>query len=147
MLNLDCQYIELEKVKYPLVNQFYKRVYKKGIAGKNEDVFILKNKTQIICSAKLKSIEENMLLTGVACDPQYQHQGYASLLISKILAKRNHFIYCFPYAHLKTFYLQLGFVFLPLEHAPEAIKTRFIRYQENRDLLLMIYLNSDNKCS
>lgn len=147
MLATPCQYIELEKVKYPLVNHFYKRVYKKGTAGKNERVFILRNEKQIICSAKLKLLEDNALLTGVACDPQFQHQGYASLLVKKILANNKETIYCFPYAHLERFYLQLGFVLLPVEDAPEAIKNRFNRYQENRDLLLMIYLNNANKCS
>ncbi|WP_157822307.1 GNAT family N-acetyltransferase [Psychromonas sp. Urea-02u-13] len=139
MLDSNCQFIELEKVKTPLVNQFYKRVYKKGIAGKNERVFVLKHEQQIICSAKLKSIEEDVVLTGVACDPDYQHQGYASLLINKLLKTTNQPVYCFPYVHLEAFYLRLGFVFLSIEQAPEAIQVRFNRYQQHRDLLLMVY--------
>lgn len=139
MIDSDCQFIELEKMKYPLVNQFYKRVYKKGIAGKNEQVFILKYEQQIICSAKLKSIEAHLVLTGVACDADYQHQGYASLLINKLLKTKNQPVYCFPYAHLEAFYLRLGFTFLFLEEAPEAIQVRFNRYQQHRDLLLMVY--------
>lgn len=139
MLDSSFHFIELEKLKYPLVNQFYKRVYKKGIAGKNEAVFILKNEQLIICSAKLKSIEQELLLTGVACDPIYQSQGYASLLINKLLVTKNRTVYCFPYLHLKEFYLRLGFVFLALENAPEAIQRRFKRYQQHRALLLMVY--------
>ena len=109
------------------------------IAGKNEAVFILKNEQLIICSAKLKSIEQELLLTGVACDPIYQSQGYASLLINKLLVTKNRTVYCFPYLHLKEFYLRLGFVFLALENAPEAIQRRFKRYQQHRALLLMVY--------
>jgi len=139
MLDSSCLFIELERVKIPLVNQFYKRVYKKGIAGKNEAVFILKNELQIICSAKLKSIETDVVLTGVACDPAFQSQGYASLLIKKLLTKRDQPVYCFPYSHLKGFYIRLGFVLISLEEAPEAIQHRFERYQQHRNLLLMVY--------
>lgn len=139
MTDSNTQFIALEKLKYPLVNQFYKRVYKKGIAGKNEAVFILRNNQEIICSAKLKSVDEQLLLTGVACDEKYQHQGYASLLINKLLQTKNQSVYCFPYPHLAAFYLRIGFTPLLVEDAPASIQQRFTRYQENRDLLLMIY--------
>ncbi|MCP4323086.1 MAG: GNAT family N-acetyltransferase [Psychromonas sp.] len=139
MTDSSCRFIELERVKIPLVNQFYKRVYKKGIAGKNEAVFIIKDNLQIICSARLKTIEAELLLTGVACDPLFQSQGYASSLIRQLLAKRDQSVYCFPYAHLKAFYLRLGFVLISTEEVPEAIHNRFERYQQHRDLLLMIY--------
>ena len=142
MLDPSNQFIELEKVKYPLVNQFYKRVYKKGIAGKNEAVFIIKNEQQIICSAKLKSIEESLLLTGVACDEDFQHQGYASRLVKQLLGKQQQSIFCFPYPHLEAFYLRLGFMHISVEEAPEAIQTRLLRYRQHRDLLLMVYKQS-----
>lgn len=134
----NYHFIELEKLKYPLVNQFYKRVYKKGIAGKNEAVFIFKNEQEIICSAKLKSIEGDLLLTGVACDSQYQHQGYASRLIKQIVDKQQQAIFCFPYPHLKDFYLRLGFSLLSVEEAPNIISQRFLRYLQHRELLLMV---------
>jgi len=138
MLDSSYQLIALEKMKYPLVNQFYKRVYKKGIAGKNEAVFILRDEQQIICSAKLKSIEASLLLTGVACDPDYQHQGYASQLVKQLLAQQQEPIFCFPYPHLEAFYQQLGFNHLTVEEAPEAIQTRILRYRQHRELLLMV---------
>ena len=138
MLDPSNQFIELEKLKYPLVNQFYKRVYKKGIAGKNEAVFIIKNTQQIICSAKLKSIEQSLLLTGVACDEDFQHQGYASQLVKQLLEKQQQAIFCFPYPHLEVFYQRLGFSHLSVQDAPEAIQTRILRYRQHRDLLLMV---------
>jgi len=139
----DSRYrlIALEKVKYPLVNQFYKRVYKKGIAGKNEAVFVFKHQQHIICSAKLKSIETSLLLTGVACDEDYQHQGYASQLIKQLIATQQQAIFCFPYAHLEAFYQRLGFIHLAVEMAPENIQQRFLRYQQHRKLLLMVYIH------
>jgi len=135
----ECQFSKLEKIKYPLVNQFYKRVYKKGVAGKNEAVFILKKHQQIICSAKLKAIEEELLLTGVACDSDYQHQGYASLLVSKLLQIQEQPIYCFPYPHLQLFYQQLGFSLMTIDEAPDSIQQRFNRYVQHRELLLMVF--------
>ena len=56
----QIQFIELEKIKYPLINQFYKQFYKKGSASKDEAVFILKRQT-ILCSVKLKTLEQALL--------------------------------------------------------------------------------------
>ena len=137
MLDTNCHFAVLEKVKYPLVNQFYKLHYKKGIASKDEAVFILKSATEIICSAKLKSIENDQLLTGVACAPVYQHQGYGSLLIKKLLALQTQPIYCFPYPHLAHFYQRLGFTLLTKEEAPQHIQKRYSYYQ-HQHLLLMV---------
>ncbi|WP_028863199.1 GNAT family N-acetyltransferase [Psychromonas aquimarina] len=142
MQSSDLQFIELEKLKLPLVNQFYKRVYKKGLAGKDEAVFVLKGK-QIICSAKLKTLDKHQLLTGVACDPDHRGKGYASLLITKILLLHKQVIYCFPYAHLHSFYSQLGFILVDTQAAPEIIGKKYYSYSKNRDLLLMLY--SPNK--
>jgi N-acetylglutamate synthase-like GNAT family acetyltransferase len=136
----DCQFIELETVKLPLVNQFYKRVYKKGLARKGDAVFILKQKA-IICSAKLKKLGNQQLLTGVACDPQYRGQGFASQLIKNILLLQQQPIYCFPYAHLQSFYSQLGFVLIDSQTTPEIISQKFYAYSKNRALILMIFSN------
>lgn len=135
----DCHFIVLDKIKYPLVNQFYKRIYKKGIANKSEAVFVLKNSQGIICSAKLKSLDKELLLTGVACDPQYQQQGYASKLITTLLNMQKQKIYCFPYPHLEQFYLRLGFTPLIADNAPSEIQQRFLHYQKHQKLLLMLF--------
>lgn len=143
MQTSDLQFVALEKRKLPLVNQFYKRVYKKGIASKGDAVFVLQDKT-IICAAKLKNIGEQLLLTGVACDEQYRGNGHASLLINKVMQLQAEPIYCFPYPHLRNFYLALGFLDLDSNLAPEAVADRFQRYSKNRALLLMVYLPNKN---
>ncbi|MCW8996810.1 MAG: GNAT family N-acetyltransferase [Psychromonas sp.] len=132
------QFIKLERVKFPLVNQFYKRVYKKGQARKAEAVFILKN-TEIICAAKLKGVDGQLLLSGVACEPKQRGQGYASLLIKKVLLLQKQPVYCFPYTHLLHFYTQLGFIEIDLESVPDIISKKFNAYSKNRKLLLMVY--------
>jgi N-acetylglutamate synthase-like GNAT family acetyltransferase len=132
------QFIELEKIKYPLINQFYKQFYKKGLARKDESVFILKHHS-IISSVKLKNVNQALLLTGVVTAPDQRGKGYASLLINKLLQHRATTIYCFPYVHLEKFYLQLGFKQLPIEDAPEAISKQFQVYNSKQTLLLMCY--------
>ena len=134
----DIQFIELEKTKFPLLNQFYKRVYKKGVACKDERVFILKEK-EIVCSGKLKTLDKQLLLTGIACAPEFRGQGYASLLIKKILFLQAQPVYCFPYAYLQPFYSRLGFVETGSQTVPDIISQKFYAYSKNRDLLLMVY--------
>jgi N-acetylglutamate synthase-like GNAT family acetyltransferase len=138
MLDENIQFIALDKLQYPLVNQFYKKIYKKGIANRDESVFVLKEKT-IICSAKLKTLGDQLLLTGVASAPEVRGRGYASYLIKKILAQQSRSLYCFPYKHLAAFYLQLGFVPIQAEAAPEIINKLFARYNHKKTLLLMCY--------
>jgi len=138
MTGENIQFIALDKLKYPLVNQFYKQVYKKGIASKDESVFILKNK-EILCSAKLKTLGGQWLLTGVASAPEVRGKGYASYLIKQILAQQSASLYCFPYRHLVDFYVQLGFVQQQADQTPAAIQKQFSRYNHKNTLLLMCY--------
>jgi len=130
-------FTQLERQQIPLVNQFYKRVYKKGIAKKNEQVFVLKGQ-RILCTARLKDLKGELLLTGVACLDEVRGQGIASLLVKKLLSLQAQTIYCFPYPHLQHFYQKLGFTLCPLEKLPEDIAIRFQRYNERKPLLCMV---------
>ena len=134
----DLKFIELDKLQLPLANQFYKRVYKKGVASKDETVFILKDQ-EIICSAKLRRLDKQLLLTGVACDAEHRGQGYASQLIAKLLLLQKQPVYCFPYLHLQRFYSRLGFVDADPQQAPEIVAKKFYSYSKNRKLQLMVY--------
>ncbi|WP_409440184.1 GNAT family N-acetyltransferase [Psychromonas sp. GE-S-Ul-11] len=134
---------ELDKLQIPLVNQFYKQVYKKGAANKSERVFVLKT-NQIICAARLKEVDGNKLLTGVACDPAYRHQGLASQLIQYILRLQTETVYCFPYPHLQRFYQQLGFQLLSAELLPTKLAEQYSRYNNRTPLLSMSYKVSNS---
>ena len=134
----DLQFIELEKIKLPLVNQFYKRVYKKGVANKTDACFALQGK-EIICAAKLKMLDEHKLLTAVACDPIHRGQGYGSQLVAQILRLQQQPIYCFLSPYLRSFYIRLGFSECDMQTVPEIIKQKFNLYSKNRSLLLMHY--------
>lgn len=133
----NTQFLKLDKVKYPLVNQFYKRVYKKGMASKGDSVFVLQD-TDIICSAKLKQLDTYLILTGVACDPQYRGKGYATHLLTKLLSLHTETIYCFPYRYLSGFYEQLGFIEVSSNEVPLIISERFNKYNPKNTLRLLI---------
>ena len=134
----SLQFSQLQKEHIPLVNQFYKQVYKKGLANKSEQVFVLKT-NQILCAARLKEVQGSLLLTGVACLEEYRKQGLASLLITHLLTTQQQCIYCFPYPHLQTFYQKLGFTLYPPEQLPEKLGLQYQRYNSRKALLCMVY--------
>ena len=134
----SLQFSQLQKEHIPLVNQFYKQVYKKGLANKSEQVFVLKT-NQILCAARLKEVQGSFLLTGVACLDEYRKQGLASLLITHLLTTQKQCIYCFPYPHLQGFYQKLGFILYPPGQLPEQLGILYLRYNSRKALLCMVY--------
>ena len=132
----SLQFSQLQKHHIPLVNQFYKQVYKKGLANKSEQVFVLKNQ-EILCAARLKEVQGELLLTGVACNEALRGQGLASTLISQLLLSQVHTIYCFPYPHLQTFYQRLGFTLFAADELPEKLGIQYQRYNSRKPLLCM----------
>jgi len=134
----SLQFSQLPAQQIPLVNQFYKQIYKKGLANKSEQVFILKEK-KILCAARLKLIQGSLLLTGVACDPEYRNRGLASLLINNMLEKQQQTIFCFPYPHLQSFYEKRGFQLITEDLLPQPLTLRYQRYNSHKPLLCMQY--------
>ena len=137
MISNSLLFCQLEKQQTPLANQFYKRVYKKGVASKSDQVFVLKDQ-EIRCAARLKEEQGKLLLTGVACAIDFRGKGLASLLITKILSRQTQDIYCFPYPHLKNFYQHLGFIFCEPEQLPEALNIKYQRYNSRKPLICMM---------
>lgn len=132
----SLQFIQLEKQHIPLVNKFYKQVYKKGIAKKSDRVFVLKDQ-EIQCAARLKAVDSEWLLTGVACLTERRGQGIASLLLQNILKEIEQSVYCFPYPHLQTFYEKSGFECCVETQLPTELAIRYQRYNSRKPLLCM----------
>jgi len=133
----SLQFCLLAKQQIPLVNQFYKQVYKKGLANKNDQVFVLKT-TDIICAARIKLVHGHHLLTGVACAQARRKQGFASLLLNYLLSQQKGTIYCFPYPHLQGFYEQQGFQLITADLLPVALREQYQRYNSRKPLLCMM---------
>lgn len=134
----SLQFSELLKQQIPLVNKFYRSVYKQSVANKSEQVFTLKNQ-QILCAVRLKTVQGDLLLTGVACAPEYRQKGLASLLINNVLRLKNQNIYCFPYPHLQNFYERIGFEVLLARSLPLPLAQQYERYSRSKSLLCMVY--------
>lgn len=134
----SLQFSLLDKQQIPLVNQFYRAVYKKGLANKSEQVFILKDQ-KIHCAARMKTVQGALLLTGVACLSTSRGQGFATLLIKNILALQQYPVYCFPYPQLQDFYQNLGFIQLESSLLPAKLRSQYQGYCRSRPLLCMIY--------
>ena len=138
----DLIFEKIDKIQIPVINQFYKAHYKKGLAKKSDWVFTIRlaSSNQLVACAKIKHIEDQMLLTGVVCDPAFQHQGIASYLIKEIqtfIDEDSKPLYCFPYPHLEIFYLRLGFI--QSTKAQQSIKSLHQTYTVNKPLLLLKY--------
>jgi len=130
-------FFQLEKHQIPLVNQFYKQTYKKGQANKSEQVFVAKDST-IKCAARLKDVDGDLLLTGVACAEESRRQGIAHSLVTHILRLQTQDIYCFPYPHLHDFYQRVGFVTCTAAQLPPPLQARYQRYHDRKPLLCMV---------
>lgn len=136
----SLQFEQLDKTQIPLVNRFYKLVYKKGIAKKSDQVFVLRNhQHDIVCAARIKQVDQAYLLTGVATKPDVREKGLASRLIKQLLAQQTQPIYCFLYPHLQQFYQQLGFKLCFVDALPEILQQRYLRYCQRKPLLIMFY--------
>jgi N-acetylglutamate synthase-like GNAT family acetyltransferase len=135
----SLQFIELPKQQFPLVNRFYKQVYKQSVANKAEQVFVLKA-PQIVCAARIKTVQDCLFLTGVACERCYRGQGLASLLISRLLRLQTRPVYCFPYPHLRQLYQLLGFTELEPSSLPELLGVQYQQYNKHKTLLCMVYV-------
>lgn len=133
----SLQFIKLEKQHIPLVNKFYKQVYKKGMAKKSDQVFVLKGQ-EIQCAARLKEVDSEWLLTGVACTEGVRGKGIASLLLQNMLKRIEQSVYCFPYPHLQLFYEKQGFECCTEAQLPTELAIRYQRYNSRKPLLCML---------
>lgn len=134
----SLQFEIVNKAQIKLVNAFYKQVYKKGLANKSDQIFVLKDQ-EILCAARIKTVSGAQLLTGVATHEEVRKQGLASELIKQILSLQQEVLYCFPYPHLQSFYQSLGFTLFSPEQLPEGLALAYQKYSQRKKLSVMHY--------
>ncbi|KAA1158549.1 GNAT family N-acetyltransferase [Pseudoalteromonas sp. B131b] len=99
----------LEQVKSPLVNKFYKQYSVRGRANKQDQLWVVYNKTDIVAACRLQHKAEFLFLSTVFVAPQHRSKGLAKLLITTLLEKQNKVVYTFAYKTLVDLYRTVGF--------------------------------------
>jgi len=132
-------YLQLEPIKYPLLNKFYALEKAKSKASSHDIVWITKHLDIIIAAARLAPLPGNYrLLTGVYVAVDYRSQGIARRLVSQCCLNQES-IYTFALSPLEAFYQQLGFTTLTASDLPCELAQRFNAYvKQGRKIVAMI---------
>ncbi|CAM3858160.1 N-acetylglutamate synthase [Vibrio aerogenes CECT 7868] len=134
---------QLDPIKIPLIQRFYKQHYPSGKAKKDEQVIIAKDNQHQICAAvRFRHISNYQLLTGMTVATEKRQQGIGHQLLTfceqRILHEQ---VYCFALAHLKDFYTTHHFRYQEPDTLPEAIRTLYFRYtRQGKVLIPMRYI-------
>lgn len=142
MKKLEFQ--QLDPVKFPLIQRFYKQHYPTSKPKRNEKTIIARSSISqnIIACVRFRQIEQFQLLTGMAVSTDFRGQGIGKSLMNYCkLHNLNSQVYCFAYAHLDEFYQQQGFVSCHKEDLPSPLKVLYQRYTNSgKSLVPMQYL-------
>ena len=135
----NYNYLQLEPIKYPLVNKFYRNENAKSKAKGHDTVWIAKDRQSIIAATRITPLPGNIqLLTSVYVAPVYRKQGIAFNLVKQCCLS-NGVIYTFSLTHLTDFYQQLGFKQLSPNQLPCELAQRFSAYiNQGRQIVAMI---------
>lgn len=125
----------------PILNAFLKR-FKQGKAAKGEHHFVIYLDSKLVGTARLIPLESldnqqacQYWLRGVFIDPDYRHQGLASILVSELAnwvktQSTSADIFAFPLAHLLPLYAPLGYTDCSAETLPKPLQERWSRAQQ-----------------
>ncbi len=144
---MKTSYLIVEQVPslwFPLVKKFYQEHYPSGKPNKADPIWAIRDKGKILCTLRLKQMDNSQLLTGMVTEPNHRHLGLGSHLIScihHILSEKP--TYCFAFIHLVPFYNANHFTTISAEMLPEELESRFNAYTaQGRDLTPMRYIRS-----
>ncbi|CAH0527306.1 GNAT family N-acetyltransferase [Vibrio hippocampi] len=135
----------LDPVKIPLVKKIYKSHYPAGKPKSDERIIIATQESQTVAVVRLKTVEQQRLMTGMLVIPACRGLGIAHQLMQHL--KQNELTdndYCFALAHLEGFYNQHGFQHIDTEALPNTLKQLFSRYTgSGKALVAMRYHDRD----
>ncbi|SFB83132.1 GNAT family N-acetyltransferase [Pseudoalteromonas denitrificans] len=131
----------LVKIKTPLVNKFYDLNRVKGRANKQDDVWVVRNHSEIIAACRVQTIASHLFLSTLFVLPQMRNEGVArDLLLYLIEYYRNKSllpIFTFAYSTLDSFYNSLGFN--ACQNLPIELKCMFESYQLQGRKIIPMY--------
>lgn len=140
--SLECVcFEEIDALRLPLVDRFYKAQNAKVNCGKKERIFTLSHKSYGIIAA-VRMIEfpsKNYWLRNMMVHRQLRGTGVGRQLMEAVRAVISHQdIYCYSLIEVTAFYQKLGFEFVGEEQSSADIWTHFWRYKvRGRDWILM----------
>ncbi|MFT2099686.1 GNAT family N-acetyltransferase [Marinomonas sp. 2405UD66-6] len=126
---------------FPLVKKFYQEHYPSGKPNKADPIWVIRDNNKIVCSLRLKQLDQVQLLTAMVTEPSYRNKGLGGHLIQCLhgeLSKQAS--YCFALTPLVPFYTRNGFARILPEELPAALLGRFKAYQaQGRKITPMFY--------
>ena len=151
--NLNLSVERLDQLHLPLVNKFYKACRYSAKAGRTDVVFVVRLQAEsahqpIIAALRLQLQQSNIALVGASPSyflrsmcvaPEYRRQGVGLFLLQELRPfLQDHSCYCYPFAHLQSFYSSIGFALRDPSTAPAHMVEAFMRYRrQGRDIVLM----------
>ncbi len=132
---------QVEALSLPLVNRFYKQCRYSAKAGRGETVFALRRKGVIVAALRLVDKPEGFrFLRSMCVEPGLRGQGLGLRLLQGVMPTLDRGpCYCFPFAHLESFYARVGIAKRDPEELPTFIRDAYQRYrQQGRNILVMV---------
>jgi N-acetylglutamate synthase-like GNAT family acetyltransferase len=139
----NSYYVErLDPPRFPLAKQFYKQAHYHSHVGKEDEVYVLRDKSQnnrIIAAVRLVKSDQYLILRSMVVLPTMQGKGVGSFLLNEVdehIDRRE--CWCFPFEWLESFYSGISFEVMLPDQAPAHIAESFRRYlRQGRKLKLM----------
>ena len=134
---IECEVVQLDTLRIPLVNKFYDRCRAKGRAKKHDTVWVVYYRSHIIAACRIQLLEDKLFLSTVMVDPEYRGLGLARFFIQNVLSDLEHPLFTFAYENLRHFYTSVGFVYV--DSLPSSLSSRFKQYQKQQGNLIAMY--------
>lgn len=130
----ECEVVQLDTLKIPLVNKFYDRCRAKGRAKKHDTVWVVYYRSQIIAACRIQFIDGEYFLSTVMVEPVYRGLGLARFFILNVLSDVKQPLFTFAYADLSHFYTSVGFA--RVDSLPTSLSSRLKQYQKQQGNLI-----------
>ncbi len=129
-----------------LVDRFYKRCGEKARCGRRDQVYVMRDESEIVAAARLLAVDGCWLLRNLTVAPDRRRRGLARQLMQTLLERhKDRPMCCYALAELEDFYRSLGFVRSVVERLSPAIGQTFERYRvRGKPFVLMACFPVDN---
>lgn len=139
---VKLEFENLDSVKLPLIQRFYKRHYPATKPKKNEHIVVARRNGNICGVVRFRPIEEFKLLTGMAIEETQRGQGIGHQLLDhcqqELLSEQ---VFCFAFPWLVPFYQAHHFDTIEANKLPNCLKILLQRYQAGgKSLVPMRYV-------